>query len=88
MRAILGLLALAVLVVIGLVWTGVINPVQTREARAPAISAGQTPAFDVEVNPIRVGTTTRNVQVPVVEMKTKQVEVPAIRRGSNQAEPQ
>ena len=84
MRAILMLLAVAVLVALALVWTGVIDVNQTREARAPAVTAGQTPAYDVSVNPIEVGTTTTNVQVPVVEMETRQVEVPSVSTGNAQ----
>ena len=78
MRAILMLLALIVIGAIVLVATGILDVSQTREARAPGVTAGQAPAYNVEVNPIQVGTTTTNVQVPVVEMKTKQVNVPAI----------
>ena len=70
MRALLLLVALVILVVIGLVLTGVISLQQTREAQAPK--------FDVKVKEVQVGTTTTNVQVPAVEMKTKQVEVPSI----------
>ena len=70
MRALLLLLALAILVVIGLVYTGVISLRQTQVAQAPK--------FDVKVKDVQVGTTTTNVQVPAVEMKTKQVEVPRI----------
>jgi hypothetical protein len=70
MRFILTLVALAILVGIGLVYTGVISLRQTQEAQAPK--------FDLKVKQVDVGTTTTNVQVPAVEMKTKQVEVPSI----------
>ena len=70
MRAILLLVALVILVGIGLVYAGVISLRQTQEAQAPK--------FDVKVKEVQVGTTTTNVQVPAVEMKTKQVEVPKI----------
>ena len=78
MRAILVLLALVVIGAIVLVAMGIIDVNQTRQAQAPGVSGGQTPAYNVEVNPIEVGTKTTNVQVPVVEMKTRQVKVPAI----------
>ena len=70
MRAILTLLALAILIGILLVTTGVISLSQTQQAQAPK--------FDLKVKQVEVGTTTTNVQVPAVEMKTKQVEVPSI----------
>jgi len=35
----------------------------------------------VTVKPVEVGTKTTNVQVPAVEMKQKQVEVPTVRVG-------
>jgi Flp pilus assembly protein CpaB len=83
MRLILSILVLLVLAAIVAVWLGVIDLNQTQQAKAPAISAGQAPAYEVKVNPLNVGTTTTNVQVPVVEMQTKQVEVPTITTGSD-----
>jgi hypothetical protein len=84
LRALLLLIAVAILVVIGLVWLNVIDVSQYREAKAPTVVAGQVPAYDVKVNPINVGTTTTNVSVPTVEMQTKQVEVPAVTVGNSQ----
>jgi hypothetical protein len=78
LRALLILILLAILAAIILVTTGYLDLNQTREARAPEIKAGQTPAFNVDVHPIEVNTVTRNVQVPVVEMQTKQIQVPTI----------
>jgi cytochrome oxidase Cu insertion factor (SCO1/SenC/PrrC family) len=77
MRALLMLLALAILVAIVLVFTGVLSLRQTQSAQAPK--------FDLSVKQVEVGTTTKNVQVPAMEMKTKQVEVPSISVGGNQA---
>jgi cytochrome oxidase Cu insertion factor (SCO1/SenC/PrrC family) len=71
MRALLLLVALVILIGIALVYTGTISLTQTRQA--------QTPAFDVKVKKVEVGTTTANVQVPTVGTKTKQVDVPTIR---------
>lgn len=73
LRAILLLIALAILVVIALAYTGIISLNQTQQ--------GQAPKFQVDVQDIDVGTTTRNVQVPAVEMKTKQIEVPSVTVG-------
>ena len=87
MRAILVLLALVVIGAIVLVATGILDVNQTRQARAPGVTGGQAPAYNVEVNPIQVGTTTTNVQVPVVEMKTRQVQVPAIGVANNDQQP-
>ena len=70
MRALLLLVALVILIVIALVYTNVISLHQTQDAQAPK--------FNLNVKEVQVGTTTTNVQVPAVEMKTKQVEVPNI----------
>ena len=73
MRAILLILILAVVALIVLMATGLIDINQTREARAPNISAsgngitakgGQAPAFDVETGTVTVGTKPANVVVP------------------------
>ena len=78
MRAILLFLILAVVVLIVLVATGLIDINQTRPARAPDIDAtseginatgGQTPAFDVETGSVTVGTRPANVQVPVPSLQ-------------------
>jgi cytochrome oxidase Cu insertion factor (SCO1/SenC/PrrC family) len=70
MRALLLIVVLAILVGIALVLTGVISLQQTQVAQAPK--------FNLKVKDVSVGTTTTNVQMPAVEMKTKQVEVPKI----------
>ena len=57
------ILALIVLIAIVLIALGVIDVTQTREARAP--TGGQAPAYDVDINPVEVGTERRNVTVPV-----------------------
>ena len=78
MRAILLFLILAVVVLIVLVATGLVDITQTRSAGAPDIEAsgeginvsgGQTPAFDVETGSVTVGTQPANVQVPVPSIK-------------------
>ena len=61
LRAVLMLVALIILLVIGAVWLGLIDLNQTRTAQAPQ--------FEVKVNPVEVGTTTRNVQVEVPSVK-------------------
>ncbi len=57
LRAILLIVALLILLVIGAVWLKLIDVNQTR--------TGQAPEFEVKVNPVEVGTTTKNVQVEV-----------------------
>ena len=71
MRALLVLVALVIIALIVLTYTGVISLHQTQEAQAPK--------FDLKVKQVEVGTTQANVQVPTVGTKTKQVDVPTIR---------
>jgi hypothetical protein len=89
MRAVLLLLILAVVALIVLVATGLLDISQTRPAEAPQVSVnengvtatgGQTPAFDVETGTVSVGTNQANVTVPV---PTVRVNPP----GGNQAQP-
>lgn len=70
MRAILFLLAIVVLVAIALVATGVIDIRQTREGRLP--EGAQAPAFDVDLNPVEVGTERREVEVPVPVVRQRE----------------
>jgi hypothetical protein len=67
LRAILILVALLILLAIGAVWLGLIDLNQTQQAQAPQ--------FEVKVNPVEVGTTTKNVQV----------EVPSVTVGDGEA---
>jgi hypothetical protein len=73
LRALLLIVALLIVVAIALVGTGVVNLTQTQQAQAPKV--------DLKVNDIDLGTTTANIAVPTIEMKTKQVEVPAVKVG-------
>ncbi|HEY1605387.1 MAG TPA: hypothetical protein VGF77_07285 [Allosphingosinicella sp.] len=73
LRALLLLIAIALIALLVLTYTGVISLAQTQPAQAPK--------FAVTVKPVEVGTTTKNVQMPAVEMKNQQVEVPTIRVG-------
>jgi len=77
MRAILFILILGVVALLVAVATGFLDISQTREAKAPQISAsgsgvtaraGQAPAFDVETGSVSVGTRQANVQVPTVNV--------------------
>jgi hypothetical protein len=80
-RFLLLLIALAILVVIGLAYTGFINLKQTQQAQAPK--------YELQVKEVGVGTTTQNVTVPTVGTETKQIEVPTITVGDgNQANTQ
>ena len=73
MRPILLILILAVVVLIALLATGMININQTRPAEVPKVAVssngitakgGQAPAFDVETGTVSVGTKPANVTVP------------------------
>jgi hypothetical protein len=99
MRAIILILILAVVALIAAVATGFIDINQTREARAPQISAtgngvaaqgGQTPAFEVETGSVEVGTGTANVAAPTVKIEPKdtQVAVPKVTVNRPGAQPQ
>ena len=74
MRAVLLVLILAVVALIVLVATGLLDINQSRPAKAPEVSVtqngitatgGQTPAFDVETGTVSVGTDQKDVSVPV-----------------------
>jgi len=89
MRAVLVILMLAVVALIVLVATGLVDISQTRPAEAPSVSVngngitatgGQTPAFDVETGTVSVGTNQANVSVPVPSVRVNPAE-------GNQAEP-
>jgi hypothetical protein len=77
MRAIIFILILAVLALIFAFATGLLDISQTRDARAPQVSAtangvtargGQSPAFDVETGSVSLGTKPKQVQVPTVKV--------------------
>ena len=89
MRAVLLILILAVVALIVLVATGLLDINQIRPAEAPKVSVnqngitatgGQTPAFDVETGTVSVGTEQRNVVVPVPSVQVNPAQ-------GNQAEP-
>jgi preprotein translocase subunit SecF len=67
MRTVLLFIAFVVVIAIALVWTGVIN-----------LNRGSDGSVSIETRDVRVGTTTTNVQVPVVKTETRQVEVPSV----------
>ena len=92
MRAILLILILAVVALIVLMATGLIDINQTREAKAPNISAsgdgitasgGQAPAFDVETGTVTVGTKPANVVIPAPTVTVNRPTDPA----ANSAQP-
>ena len=77
MRAIIFILILAVVGLIFAFATGLLDISQTRDARAPQVSAtangvtargGQSPAFDVETGSVSLGTKPKQVQVPTVKV--------------------
>lgn len=78
MRAIFLILIVAVVALIAAVMTGMINLRQTQPAVAPGITTengkivarhGQAPAFDIETGSIGVGSSSRNVAVPRIEIQ-------------------
>ena len=86
MRAILFILILTVAALLIAVATGFLDIRPTRNAEAPRVGldgrgvraeGGQAPTFDIETGSVAVGTTTRNVRVPNV-----QVRPPANEAGS------
>ena len=75
MRAILFVLIVAIIAIIGAIATGFLNVNQTREARAPEVTAtrngvtakgGQAPGFDVETGSVKIGSKSATVKVPEV----------------------
>jgi hypothetical protein len=76
-RFLLGLLALAVLILIILVWTGFLSLEQTRQARLPSVDfnvqGGQLPAVAVDAKEVTIGTkqaeVPQSVDVPVVNVQ-------------------
>ena len=93
MRTVFLILIVAVLALIALIATGLLDIRQTRPAAAPEISAtgngvtatgGQAPAFDVETGSVSVGTRPANVTVAVPEVR---VNKPAEPPPANSAAP-
>jgi hypothetical protein len=60
LRAVLLIAALLILLVIGAVWLGLLDLNQTQNAQAPK--------FEMKVNPVTVGTTNVQVEVPSVQV--------------------
>jgi hypothetical protein len=86
MRAIILVLVLVVILLIVGVASGFIDINQTREAKAPEISAtgkgltakgGQAPAFDVETGSVKVGSGNATVKVPKLEVVPPQNQAAA-----------
>ena len=86
MRALLLILIIAVVAFLVALASGFLNVSQTREAKAPEVSAtrngvtakgGQPPAFDVETGSVKVGTKPTTVKVPALVVETP---------GGNQAQ--
>ena len=75
MRALIVILIVVVVAILVLVGTGFLSVNQTREAKAPQVSAtrngvsakgGQAPAFDVETGSVKVGAKETSVKVPAL----------------------
>jgi hypothetical protein len=76
-RTLLLLIAFVVVIVVALVYTGYIN-----------LNRNADGSVSIQTKDVQVGTTTANVQVPVVKTETRQVEVPSVavtnRQGNSQ----
>ena len=95
MRAILLILILAVVALIVLVATGLIDINQTRPAEAPQVSVtengvvakgGQAPAFDVETGTVSVGSEPANVTVAVPTVQVNRADGNQAQRATNTAQ--
>ena len=95
MRAILLVLILAVVGLIVLFATGLLDINQTRPAEAPKVSVtgngvtatgGQAPAFDVETGTVSVGTNQANVTVPVPSVRVNPADGNQVEPATNSAQ--
>ena len=75
MRALILIVIVAIVAILALVGTGFVRLSQTREAKAPLVSAtrngvtakgGQAPAFDVETGSVKVGAKDTTVKMPAL----------------------
>ncbi len=71
MRALLGLVGIAAIVVVILMSLGFINIDQVQRAALPSVKVegGQAPKFDVDVGKVDVGTVNRTVEVPAISVE-------------------
>ena len=67
LRTLLLLIALLILIVIGLVALGVIN-----------LNTSGDGGVTIQTRDVEVGTTEKNVQLPVVRLENRKVEVPSV----------
>jgi hypothetical protein len=77
MRTILLLIAFVIVIAMALVWTGYIN-----------LNRHDNGSVSIDAKSVEVGTTSTNVQVPVVKMETRQVEVPSVAVTNGQSNAQ
>jgi flagellar basal body-associated protein FliL len=86
MRALIVIVIIVILAILALVGSGFVRLSQTREAKAPQVSAtrngvtaqgGQAPAFDVETGSVKVGAKETTVKVPALVVE---------KAGQNQAQ--
>ena len=77
LRTLLLLIAFVVVIAMALIWTGYIN-----------LNRHSDGTVSIDAKSVEVGTTTTNVQVPVVRTETRQVEVPnvAVTNGQGNAQ--
>ena len=77
LRTLLLLIALLVVIAIALIYTGYVN-----------VGRNSDGSVSIETKDVEFGTTTRNVQVPVVKTETRQVEVPSVSVENSQGNAQ
>ncbi|AGH48861.1 MULTISPECIES: hypothetical protein [Sphingomonadales] len=77
MRALIIIGIIVVLAAIGALATGLVDISQTQKGQLPriAVEGGQAPRFDVKTADVKVGTTTRDVDVPRIDVGTRKEEV-------------
>jgi hypothetical protein len=72
LRTLLLLIALIVVIGMALVWTGYID-----------LNRNSDGSVSIQTRDVQVGTTTTNVQMPVVRTETRQVEMPSVSLQNN-----
>ena len=79
MRAILGILVLAVVVIVAMISLGMLN-VNMQPGALPTVKleGGQPPAVKADVGEVGMGYTNKTIQVPTVVMENKVIQVPTV----------
>ena len=82
LRALLGLIAIGLVIFIILVLTGVVSLTTEGEFRIPDVNVsatgGEVPSIDVDAKEVVIGTTQKQVEVPSMGTENATVEVPTV----------